>query len=83
MTLARSRPEWRTFVCSLYDTGTLRADDDDDDDDEIRTCSYLVADRGGGSGDPHPPIRPEEFFVFSIIHSKTISRIRQNALFRA
>ena len=37
----------------------------------------------GGLGDPDPPIRPEEFIAFCIIHSKTISRIHQNELFRA
>ena len=35
--------------------------------------------RVGGSG---PPIRHKGFFVFTLMHSKTISRIHQNALFR-
>ena len=28
-----------------------------------------VADPGGGSGGSDPPIRPEDFFAFTIIHS--------------
>ena len=42
-----------------------------------------VADPGGGSGRLDPPTRLEEFIAFSIIHSKTVSRIHRNTLFRA
>ena len=35
-----------------------------------------------GEGRDHldPPIRPKDFFAFTIIHRKTISRIHQNVL---